>query len=116
VSPAGAVSADVSLCSGLNRSGAAWRCEPAGETVRAGALYYYTRVKSPRDVVVTHRWTRDGRTVQSVNLRVGANPTAGFRTFSRQTVSATQGGTWEVTLLGPGGTVLDRRTFTVRGS
>jgi hypothetical protein len=100
------------LCQRLSRTGAAWRCEPLAEGRRTEAVYYYTRVKSPRDVVLRHRWSHEGKPVQTVDLRVRANATDGFRTFSHQRVAG-RPGSWEVALLTADGTVLDTRQFTV---
>jgi len=102
------------LCSVLSRARNPWACEPVGDPVGSDAVYYYTRVRFPRDVTIRHRWTRGGRVVQDVRLRVRANLSDGFRTFSRQTLRGLGAGTWVVTLLGPDGGVLDERTFEAR--
>jgi hypothetical protein len=101
------------LCSALSRSRNSWACTPA-KSPASGAVYYYTRVRSTRDATIRHRWSRDGRVVQDVRLRIRANPTDGFRTFSRQTVSDLGPGAWVVSLLGPDGTVLDEERFEVK--
>jgi hypothetical protein len=108
---AGAVTADASICVTLSRTGGAWRCEPPDAAATPDALYYYTRVKSARDIVVRHRWTHEGTVVQTVSLRIAANPRAGFRTFSRQTLRARGPGRWEVALIGPDGATLDAQRF-----
>ena len=77
-------------------------------------MYYYTRVRSPHDAVVRHRWTRDGRVIRVVDLRIQANPADGFRTFSRQTGGALASGEWRAALLDAAGTVLDEQAFVVR--
>jgi hypothetical protein len=92
-------------------SGADWRCDAIGGTASPGALVFYTRIRSPRATTVEHRWYRDDALVQSVRLRLGANPGAGYRTYSRNTVSA---GTWRVELRASDGTVLHEARFTVR--
>ena len=107
----GAVTADASLCQTLSRGGA-WRCNPFPEDGQADGVYYYTRVKSSRDAVVRHRWTYEGKAVQTVNLQIRANARDGFRTFSHQRV-ADRPGQWEVALLAADGTVVDTRRFTV---
>jgi len=106
--------ADARLCATLSRARNPWACQAAGDPVRSGSVYYYTRVRSTRDATIRHRWSRDGRVVQDVRLRIRANPTDGFRTFSRQTVSGLGAGAWVVTLLGPDGTTLDEQRFSVR--
>jgi len=110
---ASAVTADTSLCETLNRSGGSWRCVPLRPSSRPDAVYFYTRVKSPRDIVVQHRWSHDGTVVRTVSLRVGANMEAGFRTFSRQTLGPRGAGQWEVALLAPGGAVIEAQRFAV---
>jgi hypothetical protein len=107
-----ALSAEASLCRRLDRGGGAWRCEAAPESGPTDAVYFYTRVKSPRDLVVRHRWTFEGKTVRTVSLPIRANAREGFRTFSHQRV-AEQAGQWEVSLLGEDGTVVVTRQFTV---
>lgn len=99
------------VCRTLSRQGAVWTCQPVANPVQGGAVSYYTRVASPRDVVIRHRWSRDGTIVRVSSLRVGANPTDGYRTFSSQTVGP---GEWEVALLGPDDRVLDEQHFVVR--
>jgi hypothetical protein len=49
--------------------------------------------------------------VSEREVRIRANPTSGFRTFSRQTL--TRPGSWTVALVGVDGRVLDERTFSV---
>ena len=53
---------------------------------RQASSIFYTRVKSARDTTVQHRWLMNGHLVRSVDLRVGANPGAGYRTYSRNTI------------------------------
>ena len=109
-SPVSVVSAQV--CSSLTRTGA-WTCTPAGAEQGPGTLYFYTRVASPTDTVVEHRWYRDGQLHQQVELNIAANP-SGFRTYSRMTVTADHGGKWKVELRTPAGGVLHEETFAVR--
>jgi hypothetical protein len=105
---------DARLCAALSRSRNPWTCEPVGSPVGSGSVYYLTRVRSARDVAVIHRWVHDGNVVRTVRLQVRANPTDGFRTFTRQTVGGPGSGTWVVSLLAPDGTVLDEQRFDVR--
>lgn len=112
-SDGGSIGVEGRICTALVRSGGAWRCEPAGESTTAGAVYYYSRVRSPRDVTVRHRWSHQGTVTQTVSLDVRANPREGFRTFSRQNLAG-RNGTWEVSLLAPDGTVVETQRFTVR--
>jgi hypothetical protein len=110
---ASAVSADGRLCISLTRGGE-WRCDAAGDLVNSDAVYYYTRVRTPRDAVVRHRWTYQGEVVRTVDLQVRANAEPGYRTFSRQIVTARDPGPWEVALLSPDGEVIDSQRFTTR--
>jgi hypothetical protein len=104
---------DSSLCERLNRGGGGgWRCDPFPASGDSDAVYYYTRVKSPRDATIRHRWTYQGKPVQTVSLQVRANAREGFRTFSHQRVAG-RPGQWEVAVLSADGMVVDTRQFTV---
>lgn len=105
---------DARLCSALTRTRNPWACTAVTSPMAGGAVYYYTRVRATRDVTIRHRWTLDGRVVQDVRLRIRANPSEGFRTFSRQTVSGLGAGAWVTTLIGPDGETLDEQRFEVR--
>jgi hypothetical protein len=100
------------VCSSLAR-GAEWRCTAAGADHGAGTFYFYTRVASPVDTLIEHRWYREGRLYQRVPLRIGANPN-GFRTYSQTTVTGERAGIWKVEIGTPDGAVLGEQTFTVR--
>ena len=106
--------AEAGLCAELSIGQGPWRCEPTRNTARGGSVYYYTRIASPRDELIRHRWTRDGQLVQMVVLRILTNPGDGYRTFSRQSGPLLEAGTWRVALLTPDGRVLDETEFTVR--
>jgi hypothetical protein len=97
----------------LRRTAGSWRCERLRSGTTPDAVYYYTRVKTPREILVHHRWTHDGTVVKTVSLRVSANMDTGFRTFSRQVLGARAAGQWEVALLAPGGAVIDTQRFAV---
>ncbi|MEZ5419939.1 MAG: DUF2914 domain-containing protein [Vicinamibacterales bacterium] len=99
------------LCDQLETSGGTWRCRPAASPHRPGPITYYTRVASPSATTVRHRWSRDGRVLRTATLDIAANPSAGYRTFSRQTVSA---GRWTVALVDAEGTVLHEAHLDVR--
>jgi hypothetical protein len=102
------------LCTTLARGGGVWRCEPAGEATSADAVYYYSRVRASRDVVVRHRWTYRGEVIRTVSLDVRANPQEGFRTFSRQSLAG-RAGPWEVSLVAPDGTVVETQRIDATG-
>jgi hypothetical protein len=76
-------------------------------------ISFFTRVASPRDTTIEHRWYRDERLHQRVPLRIGANA-SGFRTYSRTTITADRAGTWKVELRTQDGQLLDEKTFSVQ--
>ena len=92
-------------------NGGSWRCDPAGDSAAPGRLVLYTRVRSPRNAVVVHRWYRGDTLRQSVRLAIQANPTEGYRTYSRQTVDA---GDWRVEVRSADGSLLHEQRFAVR--
>ena len=100
------------LCRTFSTSGASWQCDPAVDPVSPGVIVLSTRVRSPRDAVVVHRWYRGDALRQSVKLMIRANATAGYRTYSRQTVDA--GADWRVEVTGENGDLLHERRFAVR--
>ena len=52
--------------------------------------------------------------VQTVQLRIQPNPGAGYRTYTRNTISSERVGDWRVELLSADGAVLHEERFTVR--
>jgi hypothetical protein len=98
------------LCRDLRTSGE-WACVPVDSEASPGRLFFYTRVKSAKDVTVQHRWYRGDRQVESVDLDIGANPSNGYRTYSRHTVSA---GDWRIALTTRDGAVLHEERVRVR--
>jgi hypothetical protein len=104
--------ATAQLCRNFSTSGASWQCDPAVDPVSPGRLVLYTRVKSPRDAVVVHRWYRGDTLQQSVQLAIRANATDGYRTYSRQTVDG--GADWRVEVSSANGDLLHERRFAVR--
>jgi Protein of unknown function (DUF2914)/Tetratricopeptide repeat len=113
VAPDVPVLVSAELCRTLETRGAEWRCAPATGVLQPGTLFFYTRVASPVDATIEHRWYRNDRLHQTVPLRVRANPQDGFRTYSRMTVSADRTGDWRVELRTRGGEVLREERFTV---
>jgi hypothetical protein len=111
--PRTTVTADTSLCAALSRETAQWRCTPLASQRTPAAVYFYTRVRSPQDVAVRHRWTHNGTVVKNVSLRVLANTEPGYRTFSRQVLGASSRGRWEVALLTADGSVVESQRFEV---
>jgi hypothetical protein len=100
------------LCRSIETSGE-WRCTPANGQVAPGSVVFYTRLKTPADTTVEHRWYRGDRLQQKMTLRIRANQGTGYRTFSRATVGAGLGGQWKVELRAMNGTVLHEERFTV---
>ena len=104
--------AEAHLCRRLSTSD--WRCEQASSPVTPGLLFFYTRVKAANNTTVEHRWYRDDRLRQSVELRIQASPGSGYRTYTRQTVSAENAGNWRVEVRTKDGSLLHEERFVVR--
>jgi len=106
------------LCKGLSTgeitSGGDWRCVPPSQPAGPGALFFYTRLKSPADMTVQHRWYRGDRLRQVVELRIRANTIGGYRTYSRNTVNDLDPSDWRVELRTADGVLLHQERFTVR--
>jgi len=98
------------LCTALR----VWRCQAADSQVAPGPMFFYTQVKSATDTTIEHRWYQGDRLRQAVQLRIQANPGAGYRTYSRNTISSEAVGEWRVELRSADGAVLDEVRFTVR--
>ena len=98
------------LCAALD----SWRCTPSDDPVSRGPLFFYTQIKSPASATVRHQWYRENVLRQSIELKVQANPGAGYRTFSRLTLPDDRAGSWRVELRTEDGTLLHEERFTVR--
>ena len=107
----GVAVATAQLCRTFSTSGSTWRCDPMGDSTAPGPIVLYTRVRSPRNTSVVHRWYQGGTLRQAVTLMVQANATEGYRTYSRQTVG---GGDWRVEVKSADGQVLHEQRFAVR--
>jgi len=103
---------DLRLCKTLTTSGE-WKCDPTGSPASPGTISFYTRIASPRATTVQHRWYYGDRLRQSVMLEIQPNG-AGYRTYSRNTVSADRAGEWRVELRSEDGRLLREERFTVR--
>jgi hypothetical protein len=99
-----------SLCGDLDD----WACDPADDPAPSGPLFFYTQIKSPTATTVQHRWYQDGRLLQTVELRVQPNRSAGYRTFSRNVMKSESAGNWRVELRSEDGALLHQERFTVR--
>ena len=104
--------ATAKLCQTFSTRGDSWRCDPAVDPVSPGPVVLYTRVRSPRDAIVVHRWYRGDTLRQSVKLAIRANATEGYRTYSRQTVDG--GAYWRVEVSSAKGDLLHKQRFAVR--
>jgi hypothetical protein len=102
--------ATAQLCTALR----AWRCEAADSQVPPGPMFFYTQLKSATATTIEHRWYQGDRMIRAVQLRIEANPGAGYRTYSRNTISSERAGDWRVELRSADGTVLHEERFTVR--
>jgi hypothetical protein len=98
------------LCTALR----VWRCEAADNQVPPGPMFFYTQVKSATATTIEHRWYHADRLLQTVQLRIQANPGTGYRTYSRNTISSERVGDWRVELRSADGAVLHEHRFTVR--
>jgi hypothetical protein len=102
--------ATAQLCTALR----AWRCEAADSQVPPGLMFFYTQLRSATSTTIEHRWYQGDRMRLAVQLRIEANPGAGYRTYSRNTISSERAGDWRVELRSADGTVLHEERFTVR--
>jgi tetratricopeptide repeat protein/DUF2914 family protein len=102
---------EASLCQTLSTTGARWECTPATDSAAGGSLYFYTRIASPTSIRVHHRWYRNGALRQDLDLAVQANPSAGYRTYSRQRVDP---GEWRVEAVDADGAVLRDERIAIR--
>jgi hypothetical protein len=92
-----------------------WQCSPVTTPAAPGGhLFFYTRVKAGHDTTVQHRWYVNDGLLQSVNLRIRANSSAGFRTYSRNTVPAESRGTWRIELRDADEALLHEERFVVQ--
>ncbi len=98
------------LCTALRQ----WRCEAADNHVPPGPMFFYTQVKSATATTIEHRWYQGDRLRLAVQLRIQPNPGAGYRTYSRHTISSERAGDWRVELRSADGAVLHEERFTVR--
>ena len=103
--------ATAQLCRTFSTSGSNWRCDPVGDTAAPGPMVFYTRVRSPRDTAVVHRWYRGNTLRQSVTLKIRANATEGYRTYTRLTVNE---GDWRLEVRSADGNLLHEQRFAVR--
>jgi hypothetical protein len=101
---------EASLCQQLSMTGARWACTSPSEAAAGGSLYFYTRIASPTSVHVHHRWYRNGALRQDVTLGIQANPSAGYRTYSRQRVET---GEWRIEVMAEDGAILGEEHIAI---
>jgi hypothetical protein len=104
---------DARLCRSITTSGVAWDCTPPERPVEAGRLTFYTRVRTPRDTSIVHRWYRENSLEQEVELNVSANTGPGYRTYSRHVVTP-GAAEWRLEISTTDGTVLHEERFVAR--
>jgi outer membrane biosynthesis protein TonB len=102
---------EASLCESLSTTGAQWQCAPAADAAAAGSLYFYTRIAAATSTRVHHRWYRNGDLRRDVDLAIQANPSAGYRTYSRQQLDS---GEWRVEAVTAQGEVLHEARVAIR--
>jgi len=107
--PARPVVVRAGLCGELDD----WSCDPADRPVPPGPLFFYTQIKSPIATTIQHRWYQDNHLRQAVDLRVEANRTAGYRTYSRNLMKSESAGDWRVEVRSQEGSLLHEERFTV---
>ena len=107
----GIVVATAQLCRTFSAVGSNWRCDPVGGAAAPGPMVFYTRVRSPRDTAVVHRWYHGGTLRQSVRLPIRASATEGYRTYSRLTVDE---GDWQLEVRSADGSLLHEHRFAVK--
>jgi hypothetical protein len=77
-----------------------------------GRLVLYTRIRTPRDATVVHRWYREDTLRQAVKLTIRANVSEGYRTYSRQRIDDV--GDWRVEVRSAEGNLLHEQRFAAR--
>jgi Protein of unknown function (DUF2914)/Tetratricopeptide repeat len=114
--PAAPTVAVAQLCTKLSTGGSAigpgaWQCDRPSLPIGPGLLFFYTRLKSDVDITVQHRWFRGDDLRKVIELRILANPTDGYRTYSRHTLD--RAGDWRVELRTHDGILLHEERFVV---
>jgi hypothetical protein len=72
------------------------------------AVYYYGELLGLAGQTVTHRWSREGKVMQEVPVKVTANRQPAW---SKMDMQPQWTGNWTVTVVNAKGEVLDRRNF-----
>ena len=111
MSSAGDIVVIAQVCRTFSISGSNWRCDPVGDTAAPGRIVFYTRVRSPRNTEVVHRWYHGATLRQSVTLDIQASATEGYRTYSRLTLDK---GDWRLEVRSADGNLLHEQRFAVQ--
>jgi hypothetical protein len=88
-------------------------CDPPDRPIPSGPLFFFTEIKSTSATTIQHRWYRDNRLYQSVQLHVQASPRVAYRTFSRTNMTDESAGNWRVELRSEDGALLHEERFSV---
>ena len=102
----------VELCKTFSTTDERWTCDPVDDPAARGRIVLYTRVKSPRNTAVVHRWYQGRELRQSVKLDTRASVSEGYRTYSQLTVNSP--GKWRVEVRTADGDLLVKKSFAVR--
>jgi Protein of unknown function (DUF2914)/Tetratricopeptide repeat len=102
------------VCKNLSRGDDVWRCDHPGLPTDAGSLFFYTRLKSPTDTKVQHRWYRGDLLYRTFDVRVKVNQRNGYRAYSQYTIDRKDAGNWRVELRSKDGILIHEERFVVR--
>jgi Protein of unknown function (DUF2914)/Tetratricopeptide repeat len=91
-----------------------WLCDPPDRPIPPGQLFFYTQVTSTSATTLQHRWYHGDRLQQSVDFRVDASRTVGYRMSSRYTMKGDSAGNWKVELRTKDGVLLHEERFAVQ--
>jgi len=104
--------ADARVCRGLDTRGQEWTCTAPSDSAAPGTFYFLTRLVTPRDAAVEHRWYRGDRLVRTKPIAVKASGAPGYRAYSQHVVDGA--GDWRVDLVTRDGQVLRSVRFSIR--
>jgi hypothetical protein len=103
------------VCSDLVRRGTPdWDCTRVAGATPPRMLTFYNRLTAASPTTIEHRWYFEGRLHQTMKLAVPAAQGAGYRTYSRNTVTPERAGEWKVEVRTSDGQVLQEERFLVR--
>ena len=105
---------DAAVCRDLTTGSGEWKCARVDGAVEPGRLFFYTRIKSPTDTIVEHRWYQGDKLRHTGEMKISANTSEGYRTYSRFTIDARSTGSWRVEVRTKDGHVLREARFDVR--